>query len=305
MSKSKALTKVTKNFLVERNIFDETIDLTNPDALNDKILSLSQNVPPEILQDPKKILMVSDKINELNKYINKIQKLDLDLISLLKEDLSKRPNDTMSGNDFINGMSNIEEDSLIIFLENAELYKIYRSDELSSDFTNHLNTVFKRKDKIYEAVRDSNPQKLIIVIADDVQNRLLLIKSYIMEFITQRDKLNEIKNDDIVVYKNNTKTEFIAINVILQNVNEKDEFMEDFQRFMRSKGENDIANKIQVRQPASDVKGIRYYDLPRDKIPISADANTLNHYINKTQTIQNSPMIMNVTVNNILNSNNL
>lgn len=281
-------------------------DDNSNDEVTKEILCLLALLPDDIMTNTQKRTMIMTKIKELKKYLTELNQLDMDLVSCLKNDLSTSVDDTISSKDFPTKMNEIDNDALIIFLERADLYKIYQPDKLESDLVDHLNTYFKNKGKIYEAVRDCNPQKVMIVISDDVQDRLQLMKSYIIEFVSNYKNLTTLKNEDIIVYKNTTNTEFIAINLIVENMREKDEFMEDFQRFLRNKGEIDIANKIQIRQPASNIKGVRYYDLPRDKIPISTDNNIIDHYISKTTVSKpGAHVIMNVTnltVNNIVNS---
>jgi hypothetical protein len=62
-------------------------------------------------------------------------------------------------------MNDIDDDSLIIYVTKAQLYKIYKPENLD-DFQNDNNTHFRRRElgPVYEVVRDANPQKLTIVI---------------------------------------------------------------------------------------------------------------------------------------------
>lgn len=276
-------------------------------SIKDRLLFLSNNIPVSIAGDTKKEAKLLEKIAELEKYVRDLSELDMHLIETVTGHLSKRPDDTYDLKSFPLKLDEISEDSTIIFLKNAELFKVYNTEELLESFVNNVNCDFKNRGPVYEVVRDAYPQKLIIVIEDDVQDRLQLMKTHITEFIAQDPKFKKVGTADLVVYKTTSTTEFIAVNNILKNIHEKEEFMEDFKRYMKTKGEAVVANKIQIRPPATDIKGVRFYELPKNKTILSGNYNdSLNHLINQVSVANpnsSTPTVINLTVNNIVNGN--
>lgn len=268
--------------------------------VNDEINTLLDNISDDVYMHPSKVDMLRKKIAELKTYAIELNNLDMDLISTLTGDLTVRNGDTIPSSEFQSKMNDIDEDSTIIYLKNAEHYKIYNSEDRKNNFINQINNDFRNKGPIYEVVRDAYPQKLLIVVDEDLNStmseELRHIKDYILEFIKKDPQYKNMTEDDIVVYNSNSKTKFLTINFMVKNINERDKFIEGFKRFMKQKGETSIAKKIEIR-PDSDIEGARYFDLPL----INGVVSNLKHLI-VGETHAPMLVINNLTVN--VNSNN-
>lgn len=211
---------------------------------------------------------------------------------------------------FQDKMNDMQEDSLIIYIKKAQLYKVYNTNNLE-DFQNDENTHYRKSEygPVYEVVRDSHPQKLMIVISDDIKNeRMLNIKNDIIEFIKSSTvpEFAQTTFADLKVYSNDNNTEFVVSSVHLKNLSEKEYFIDEFIKFMQQKGNEDIANKIRSRPPC-ELVGARFYKLPTAKV--SLNTGTSNNLIDQMISIpkKQSPIIINnnntYIINNV-NSNN-
>lgn len=275
--------------------------------LDEKYELFKRGLSADVISSPEKISMLLEKMEEFMVYANSVSHLDIQLIETLKSDLSSRTNDTIHSKDFSEKIDDIDDDATIIFLKNAEIFKVYNPEELMNEFTNHVNTTFKNKGPVFEVIRDMYPQKLIIIIDDDIRDRLQIVKKHLIDFLKQNTTYDKVDESDIVVYGNDGKTEFLATNVILKNITERTKFTENFIRYMQLK-EKVIASKIQLHPPMSEVTGVKFYKLPREKEIISGDTrDVLNHLITKIRVDNSStiaPVIVNLTVNNnhIVNS---
>jgi len=208
---------------------------------------------------------------EFEKDVCELENLDTSLQEYLYT--TKNTHEIIQYNDFQNQMDKIPEDSLIIYIKKAQLYKVYESSKLE-DFELDNNTHYRRREygPAYEVVRDSHPQKLMIVVDDDLRNdKLTNIKNNIVEFVKTNPEFSSTGTDDLKVFANNDSMEFVVSSVQLQNLVTKEHFIERFIRFMHKKGETELAGKIQVRPPPCEIEGARYYELPSVKNLISGD----------------------------------
>jgi hypothetical protein len=160
-------------------------------------------------------------------------------------------------------------------------------------------------------VRDTHPQKLMIVVQDDIKDdRLNNIKQHILKFIKKKPIYASMTTSDLTVYNCDNNTEIVVSSLKFNNIHEKETFIEAFIIFMQEQGEGDIADKIQLRHPPSNVPGTRYYQLPCSKTLVDGTASdvlsqlmttsrTPSVVINNTFIIQNNVQNTNNTVNNI------
>ena len=251
--------------------------------------------------------------NDLDKLIRKKQKvleLDTQLRSWMYE--TQNTNTIIADTDFQEKLNDISSDSLIIYVKNAQLYKIYKTDNMT-DFEQDVGTHYRKPDDngvAYEVIRDSLPQKLMIVMKVNMDSdQLKIIKKYIMDFIQSEPTLSETKPSDLKIYGNDNNTEFIVSSVLLDNMSAKELFIEKFIRFMQQKGENELANQIQLRlPPCYELEGARLNKLPYIKTMLENNPSTclISDLLTNSKTI-NGNIIINNTYNivgNTINSNN-
>lgn len=247
-----------------------------------------------------KMEVLLEHAREFKKIRDSILELDTDFQQYL--DQTKNTNQIIPRKDFQNKLNNISPDSLIMYVKKAQIYKVYNVENLS-DFEHDEGTHYRRQQygPVYEVVRDTHPQKLMIVVQDDIQGEQLQnVKSHITEFIGKDPSLSKTQLSDLRVYSNDNNTEFVVSSLRLKNMQEKELFIESFIRFMQQKGETVLANQIQVRYPPCELIGARYYELPSSKISLDNNSTAIISQLITTPT--NTPFIVNATFINYNNS---
>jgi len=287
-----------RNYHLHLNIQIYIYKYTMTESVQERIEILIQKIEENLYTCPSKIPILENHIDLFEKEVDSLCRLDMDLIQSLTVDLSTRNDDTYSSKEFQSKMNDIADDATIIYLKDAEHYKVYNPEERGQHFINQINNDFRNKGPIYEVVRDAYPQKLLIVLDEDDASSSMLnsMKCHILDFLRKTPKYKNMTDNDIVVYNSDTQTKFLTVNVIVKNISERDIFIEGFKRYMKNKGNTDIATRIEVR-PETDIEGARYFDLPR----INGSVDSLSHLITGDHA-QSLVVINNLTVN--INSNN-
>lgn len=285
----------------------ELIDLTSgqgdsDDSLEYKINSIANQISSDTTINSRKAAMLQKTIENFSKEVSSILDLDIDLNEYMHE--TKQGNDVYHANTFQKELNNIADDSLIIYIKKAQLYKVYNSNGIGDfEMDESIHYRNSRHGAAYEVVRDTHPQKLMIVIQDNIRDRRLLeIKKNIVEYIKKSGLSTNV--NDLKVYSSNNNTEFVISSIQLKNLNAKECFIEDFIMYMQQNGETELATKIQVRPPPCELKGARFYNLPSIKTLIDGtpSLNSLDQLISTTHTSGGPVVIQNNTI--IINNNN-
>lgn len=233
-------------------------------------------------------------IDDAIKQGNIWKELDLQLQNNMIE--SKFENEIISDLEFENKLGSIDSDSLIIYVKKAQLFKVYKPERIG-DFENDDNTKYRRKENgpVYEVVRDAHPQRLLIVINDDmVEDQIQTIKRHIVKYIDEHVEFEKIAINDLKVYNNDNSTEFLIRSIKFGNIYERDRFIENFTKYMIHENAG-IANKIQLRPPIY-IDGVRLYD-------DGQILNSIEHLV--TPFVSNAPpQQAPVVINNIIINNN-
>lgn len=277
--------------------------------IRDSFLQTLETLKSESMSlDDKKIKLLNEKVRDIIKYKASLAELDMDLQSYIKD--SENDHVAVFGDKEIQlRLNDISPDSLIIYVKKAQLYKIYHPDGME-EFIHDESTHYHKPQygPVYEVIRDIHPQKLMIVIADDIRDdQLITIKQHIVDFINTEPTLINDNLSDMKVYSNDNNTEFVVSSVLLQNMSEKEIFIERFIRFMQYKGEIDLASKIQLRLPPCMIEGARMTKIPSIKTSLSGTMTDVVAELvtnsKQTPVIINQTFIINSNVNSNINSN--
>jgi len=266
---------------------------TEVQALINEINLIRTNKPADY---PFKSDMIIEKIKELCYYVKELDSQDLQL----KEHIKLLPDgdDVVDGRDMPAKINSISYDTLIIYIKNAQLYKMYKPEHLN-DFRNHERTVYSNRNTgpVYEVARDSCPQKLIIVLTDEENVRLETMKICITDFLKNHPKVSSTP-EDIVIYRNGPNIEFLINSAFLDNIADKERFIDNFVQFLRKKGETQMANKIQIKPPVGELMDTRLYLLPstRNQIGGPVLTDSLNQLI--TSAVKNGVSSVSININN-------
>lgn len=284
--------------------------LINPDLVTAELVSylrtkfndFIQNIEECDTMTAKKASIIREKILAWETSLAEFTELDLSLKEHIYE-RDKKTNEIYQLTEFQEHIDSINTDSLIIYIKKAQIFNVYNSDKLN-DYMCHESTQYRKHEygPTYEVVRDSNPQKLVIVITDTIPvDKLQNIKNKIIEFIKKSAEFKNVATD-FRIYADDNNTEFVVSSIKFKNLQHKEAFIDDFATFMRSTDDKDIANKIQFRPPKQyGINGARLYKIPALKQLIEGaplPTNSVEHLIS-TGTVQS--LVINNTY--IINSN--
>lgn len=283
-----------------------------------KAKELLNEITDNTNSDPGKLELLLPYLDKWIDTMQNIKELDLSLQEGLKTSLGKESKHVIMTNDeFQNELNKIGEDSLIIYIKKAQVYKVYNpdsngnTDSMYNDFVDDDNTKYRTKrtgnnGNVYEVVRDTHPQRLLITIVEDVNaEKIEHIKKLILEFVKKHTKFSETNMGNLKVYGNDKNTEFLVSNIHFGNIVERDEFMEDFIKYMRESKGDSIADKIQVRPPLGSIKGTRLYKVAsqKEQKDSSIVINSLEHLITYIKSKGAANVVINGPVT-IVNGNN-
>jgi len=256
--------------------------------------------------------IIKEKVMEWEISLEEFADLDLSLKEYMYE--AKNTNEIYQITDFQEHMDTINTDSLIIYIKKAQLFKVYNPDNMD-DYICDESTQYRKQEygPTYEVVRDSNPQKLVIVITDTIPiDKLQNIKTKIIEFIKKSAEFKNVATD-FRIYTDESNTEFVLSSIKFKNLQHKETFIDDFATFMRTTDDKEIANKIQFRPPKQyGINGARLYKIPALKQLIDGAPlpyNNVDHLISTgsdkmpQSLVINNTYIINSTVNSNSNSN--
>lgn len=302
------------------NLCRRTIDLMTNNKLNKKrteIFNEYLNDAFDILTDDnitnKQLDIILENSKNSKKNNDQIRDVDMDMAQYLHE--SKNENDIYHVNDIQDKLDDINDDSLIIYVKKAKLYKVYSANHMD-DFENDSGTHYRKPEygPAYEVVRDKHTQKLIFVMSGEMSDtNINQIRDSLIKFISSKSDKSGQKAHDLKVYNSNHTTEFMISNYSFENISAKQLFLEDFIRFMQSAGKDEIASKILITPPPCELVGARFYKLPTDKLILDGNKmkpitdNILNHMITTSTSPvvmqQNINIVVNNTINNTINGN--
>jgi len=266
--------------------------------------------------DPRKRKILAEKMREWIAEKNKIADLDISLNEYLYE--TKHNNEIIPDKEFLNHINKIASDSLIIHIKKAQIYKVYNVSDLE-EFDNDHRTYLRKPENgpVHEVVRDEFPQKLTIMINDDVDDtQLMEIKHNIIEFIKKNPAFIGATISDVKAFSMDGNTEFVLSSVTMQNFYEKDKIITAFIRFLKELGKTTLASKIHNQMYESPMDGIRLYKLPgsktdRDNIKYNildqliTTPGKANPVINNITYIVNNSTVNNVNIGTIQKTTNI
>lgn len=182
------------------------------------------------MDSEKKRLMIKE-IKSVIERKKKLEKVDFDFKRAL---ISRKDRlDAIEVEDM--KKKQIDDGSLILYSENADLYVVYDSDNISN-FAQDFGTLLRRNGLIFEVVRDENPQRLVIVINQNMSDdQIIRLRHILISYIIE-ENICEVSPSDIKFFRDVngsvTSVEIIVNTVIFNSVYEKIKFVDDFKRYI-------------------------------------------------------------------------
>lgn len=207
----------------------------------------------------------------------------------------------------------VDNESPIFFVEKAGAYIIYGPGQVCN-YVQDVNTILKNE-KVYEVVRDNNPQKLVIVLNCNMSDpHLEQLKQSILKYIKNNSSYNA-GDSDMKVFRDSeerhSKLEILVTTVIFNNALERVQFISGFREFLRSDTGSEIYNGTMVADKiefyGKKAKGLaaQLYKTPSRKTQvarISGDDNPEKVFDLMVTPIVINNYVVNGGVNNTVNN---
>lgn len=291
--------------------YEDSDDEFDKDPLN-AIFSLYSMLEKE----PRKLQEHLDDLRETYKRGKKLYKKDLDLAEYLTELGSTNNGKTLSAETFQSDMNSLESEAIIVYSQNADVYRVYGPGEMDN-FIRNLSTHYSKTDKngpMYEVIRDNFPQKLIIVVKDLETSQVPIFKDIVISFLKKHGMALNFDKDNYMIYNDGNaedrRTHFIFRNICLKNDDERRNIIKRLSVFMEEKKYKYLAEKIQNDPPPYLIYGAKMYSLPSNMNPVGISKQTLEETLKFMLNVanQSDAKLVNFNVNyvvqNITNNNN-
>lgn len=194
------------------------------------------------------------------------ESIDREMVEVLKSYLG---DDLIKKEAYDSIIKEMEAGSTIVYFKSAQLFKIYKKEELHSLLGGQMRTIYRQFDQPYEIIPNESKQKIIIIGDTSLANRIVKIKTYIMSFMREKG-LSEFKDEDIVCFRTNAAVEIIINNYYVDNSSERDEIVKELLMYILQREKNSIIAGGLGRMQYSDFAGADMIVMPSDKELISS-----------------------------------
>jgi len=199
----------------------------------------------------------------LREQVDNYKSIDQDMVLTLKNFLG----DDLVGKDSYNDLvKSVEEGSVVVYFKSAQLFKIYKKEELNSLLGGQLRTVYKQFNHSYEVVPNESKQKIIIMGEASLIESFDKLQGHIMTFMREKG-IEDFKSDDIVCFRDGNVMEIIINNYYVSNSSERDAIVTDLLKYVSQKEKNfNISGKIRpLNVGYSELSGADMIAMPNEK----------------------------------------
>jgi len=167
----------------------------------------------------------------------------------------------------------IDEGSTIVYFKSAQLFKIYKKEELMSLLDGQLRTIFKHINQSFEVVPNNSEQKIIIMGDITLVDQIEHIKKYISQFMVNKG-VQDFKDDDIICFKNDSTNmiEIVINNYYVNNSSERNEIVQDLLKYILMMEKNtNMTRKLGYMPDCSGFDNADVVSMPSEKQLINED----------------------------------
>jgi hypothetical protein len=171
-------------------------------------------------------------------------------------------------------VKSIEQGSVVVYFKSAQLFKVYKKEDIVNLLDGQLRTDYKHIRESYEIVPKDSEQKIIIMGDMSLLDKLDSIKQYISQFMKNRG-VGGFKLNDIICFKND-KTELLEIvinNYYVKNSEERNIIVHELLEYIVCMEKNThMTRKLGPPSEYSDINGVDMITMPSEKQLINENA---------------------------------
>jgi len=229
----------------------------------ESILKLLYNLTSDIEKDGYDEDVIRN-LNNLSNAVENYKSIDKQMVELLHNIFNNGLNKKDVYEEVV---KSVEEGSIIVYFKSAQLFKVYKKDDIINLLDGQLRTDYKHIKESYEVIPKNSEQKLIIMGDISLLDRLDSIKDYIIKFMINKG-INGFAKEDIICFKN-TKTDMLEIiinNYYVNNSEERNIVIYDLLEYIvEMEKNNNMSRKLGPPSGYSDIKGADIISMPSDK----------------------------------------
>jgi len=204
----------------------------------------------------------------------------------------------------------IDEGSTIVYFKSAQLFKIYKKEELMSLLDGQLRTVFKHFNQSFEVVPNNSEQKIIIMGDITLVDQIEHIKKYISQFMVNKGVEN-FNDNDIICFKNKgtNMIEIVINNYYVNNSSERNEIVQDLLKYILMMEKNtNMTRKLGYMADCSGFYNADVVSMPSEKQLLNEDncfVEMIDRLIRNTSKCSKLVKEGNTYIINLYNNSNI
>jgi len=170
-------------------------------------------------------------------------------------------------------MESVENGSIIVYFRSAQLFKVYKKEELINLLDGQLRTAYKNLHQSFEVVPSNSEQKIIIMGDITLVDQIDHIKKYILQFMINKG-VQDFKDKDIICFKNESTNmiEIVINNYYVNNSSERNEIVQDLLKYILTMEKNtNMTRKLGYMPDCSEFDNADVVSMPSEKQLINED----------------------------------
>lgn len=196
--------------------------------------------------------------------VDNYHSIDQQMVALLKDTFGENNLHDKSAYETV--AKSLGEGSVIIYFKSAQMFKIYKRDDVEKLLGGELRTIYKNFLSAYEIIPNESRQKIVILGDITLTDKLDSIKSYISSFMAEKGI--QIDSKDIVCFVN-TEAEMVEIvinNYSVENSADRDEVVRELLKYISEKEkDNKMSRRLGIPANTSVFKGTEMMLVPTNK----------------------------------------
>lgn len=243
--------------------------------------------------------------------LKEISQLDRALIERLKDLAEVHKTPFITGDEYQNLLSLIDANTIVIYFQAANVFRVYDASQIPTDLTDHLNSDFRRNKQLYEFVPNNMPQKIVILCDLGIVSYVDTLVDYVVEFM--KSKKIEVVPADIKTFKTDSGLIEILINgFYVPNYTEREKIVKELMTFIERKENSTVVTSMMNRNIVNHFDNSTMVTMPNCKVQLNGKGveytDVLVRNIFKCRDLTSGDVYVSIvnnkigTVNNVTNN---